>query len=110
MPDLARWWTALFAGTVHPHLELQLADPRPTEGPDGTAWPTHDRAALGIFVRNIDGVDVWSHGGYWGLQTLHVPALGSSAALVITHRTSDALMPVVLADRVVRALLAATAG
>lgn len=110
MPDLARWWTALFAGTVHPHLEQQLADPRPTEGPDGVPWPSHDRSGLGIFVREVDGVDVWAHGGYWGLQTLHIPALGTSAALVITHRSTEAITPGVLADRVVRAVLATSQG
>lgn len=107
MPDLARWWTSLFAGTVHPHLRQQLADPRPTAGPDGVSWPTHDESGHGLFVRKVDGTDIWAHGGYWGLQTLHIPALGTSAALVITHRSAEAITPGVLADRVVRAVQAA---
>lgn len=109
MPDLARWWTALFTGQVHPHLALQLADPLPTAGPDGVPWPNNDQVGLGVFLRQTAGVDVWSHGGYWGLQTLHVPALGASAALVITHRSDEIPGPGVLADQVV-AVLAGAAG
>jgi D-alanyl-D-alanine carboxypeptidase len=105
MPDLARWWTALFAGRAHAHLAEQLADPRPTTGPDGQDWPSHDESGLGLFRRTIDGVDVWAHGGYWGLQTLHVPAIHTSAALVITHRSPDVPGPGVLADQLVRVLL-----
>ncbi|MEN9644195.1 MAG: hypothetical protein RL238_864 [Actinomycetota bacterium] len=107
MPDLARWWTELFAGRVHPHLAQQLADPRPTEGPDGVPWPSHDDVGLGLFRRTVAGHDVWAHGGYWGLQTLHVPALGTSAAMVITHRATSVPSPGVLADQVVGALVAA---
>jgi hypothetical protein len=62
--------------------------------------------ALGIFRRTVEGVDVWSHGGYWGLQTLHVPALQLSASLVILHRAADVAGPGALADDLVRAVLA----
>jgi hypothetical protein len=40
------------------------------------------------------------------LQTLHVPALQISAALVITHRATDVPTPTTVADDLVRALLA----
>ncbi len=104
MPDLARWWTALFAGQVHSDLDLQLDGLCSTAGPDGTPWPNNDLAGLGIFRRTVDGIDIWSHGGYWGLQTLHVPALQISAALVITHRATDVPTPTTVADDLVRAL------
>jgi D-alanyl-D-alanine carboxypeptidase len=107
MPDLARWWTALFADHVHPYLDVQTADPKPSAAPDGTWWPSRDLVGLGMFLRTVEGVDVWSHGGYWGLQTFHMPALQTSGALVITHRSTDAITPGVFADQVVRALLAA---
>jgi D-alanyl-D-alanine carboxypeptidase len=106
MPDLARWWTDLFAGRVHPHLARQLADPRPSQGPDGVAMPGNDMVGLGLFRRTVAGHDVWAHGGYWGLQTLHVPSVGFSMALVITHRTSTVPGPGAVADRVIGALLA----
>jgi D-alanyl-D-alanine carboxypeptidase len=107
MPDLARWWTALFAGQVHPHLAQQLADPQPTAGPDGVWWPGHDDVGLGIFRRHVAGHDLWSHGGYWGLQTLRIPTLGASVALVITHRSAEVPGPAVLADEVVGVLATA---
>ena len=104
MPDLARWWTALFEGRAHEHLDVQLADPQPTVGP-GPDIGVED-VGLGIFRRHVDGVEVWSHGGFWGLQTLHIPAIRTSAALVITARGEDIPGPGVLADEVVRALVA----
>lgn len=107
MPDLAAWWTELFAGRVHPYLTEQTGSTAPTLGPDGAAFPGGHTVGLGMFRRDVDGVSVWSHGGYWGLQTLHVPSLGASASLVLTHRADGAPTPGSVADRVVRCLLAA---
>lgn len=106
MADLARWWTALFAGRVHPHLAEQLADPRPTVGPDGIAWPSNDEVGLGLFRRVVGGHELWAHGGYWGLQTLHVADLQASIALVITAKAAGIPGPAELADQVVLALAA----
>lgn len=104
MPDMAKWWTALFEGRAHPHLAQQVADPRPAILPDGT--DTGDESALGIFRHQVDGTAVWSHGGYWGLRTFHVPAVQTSVAFVVTAKGAKVPNPRLLADDVVRALIA----
>ena len=104
MPDMATWWTALFEGRAHPHLAQQLADPQPAIGPDGV--DTGDEVGLGIFRHHVDGAAVWSHGGYWGLRTFHVPAVQTSVALVVTAKGANVPAPRLLADDIVRALVA----
>ena len=85
MPDLARWWSALFAGDVHDHLRSQIADPHPSTGPDGTDDGVE--VGSGMFRSEVDGVEFWGHSGYWGLSAFHVPALASSVAFVATGRS-----------------------
>lgn len=101
MPDLARWWTALFSGRVHPHLVEQTGSTAPSVPHDGSAFPGGLETGLGMFHRVVDGVDVWSHGGYWGLQTLHLPALGTSVALTVNRRGEGSPTPGTVADRLI---------
>lgn len=90
MPDLARWWSALFDGSVHEHLPLQIGHPQPAVGPDGT--DLGPRIGLGMFLFDVDGTEFWEHSGFWGLSTLHIPALRTSAAFVITGRVDGATL------------------
>jgi len=103
MPDLARWWTALFDGSVHEHLPLQTVDPQPSIGPDRS--DTGVRIGLGMFLFELDGIEFWEHSGYWGLSTLHVPAMRTSVAFVVTGR-GDGIPLLELRSSVVQALAA----
>lgn len=84
MPDLARWWSALFAGDVHGHLRAQVADPRPSIGPDGS--DSGLGVGVGIFRHEVDGIEIWEHSGYWGLSAFHIPERATSVAMVVTAR------------------------
>jgi D-alanyl-D-alanine carboxypeptidase len=103
MPDLARWWSALFDGSVHEHLPLQIGDPQPAVGPDGTDVGVG--IGLGMFLFNVDGTEFWEHSGYWGLSTFHIPALRTSVAFVVTGRV-DGVMLGEFRSNVVRTLAA----
>jgi hypothetical protein len=48
---------------------------------------------------------VWSHGGFWGLETGYVPHLGVAYALSLTHRAPTLPGPLLLADSVLGALV-----
>lgn len=103
MPDLARWWSALFDGSVHNHLQDQIGDPQPSLGPDGTDMGVG--VGLGMFLFNVEGVEFWEHSGFWGLSTFHIPALRTSVAFVVTGR-GDGIPLGELRSSVVRTLAA----
>ena len=105
LADLARWWSNWFTG-AHGHIATHTAEPAPTLGPDGTQFPGGDRMGLGLYSRRVADVQVWSHGGFWGLETGYVPDLGVAYALSLTHRAPDLPGPRVLADAVLGALAA----
>lgn len=102
--DLARWWTAWFGGSVG-DVTTHLAEPAPTTGPAGEHLPFGDRTGLGLFGRTVAGTTVWGHPGFWGLETSHLPDLGVSIAVSLTHRSEGCVGPVTLTDAVVAELL-----
>lgn len=104
LADLALWWSNWFSG-AHGRIAVHLSDPASTLGPDGMPFPAGDRVGLGLFGREVEGVTVWSHGGFWGLETGHVPDLGVSYAVSLTHRARGLPGPQALADAVVASLL-----
>jgi D-alanyl-D-alanine carboxypeptidase len=103
MPDLARWWSALFDGSVHEHLPLQIGDPRPAVGLDGT--DVGAGVGFGMFLFDVDGTHFWEHSGYWGLSSFHIPALRTSIAFVVTGRVDGAMLGA-FRSSLVRALVA----
>ncbi len=103
LTDLARWWSNWCTG-VHGHIGIHLADPAATTTLDGATFPGGDRVGLGLFGRTVAGSAVWSHGGFWGLEAGHVPDLGVSYAVAITHRRADLPGPGVLAGLTLDAL------
>ncbi len=103
LTDLARWWSNWCTG-VHGHLGIHLADLAATTTPGGATFPGGDRVGLGLFGRTVAGSTVWSHGGFWGLEAGHVPDLGVSYAVAITHRRADLPGPGVLAGLTLDAL------
>ena len=102
--DLAQWWADWFAG-AHGSIATHLADPAPTLGPDGTAFPGGESVGLGLFSRHVGDVRIWAHGGFWGLETGFVPDLGVAFALSLTHRGPGLPGPLALAAATVGALL-----
>jgi D-alanyl-D-alanine carboxypeptidase len=93
MPDLARWWTALFEGRVHPYVARMTAAPKSTLGPDGTVFPGGEAVGLCIFRSTHDDTAVWSHGGFWGLMTSHIPSRRTSIAVMMTGRGQGTATP-----------------
>jgi len=93
MPDLARWWTALFDGRVHPYLARMTAAPKSTLGPDGIMFPGGDAVGLCLFRSTHDDTAVWSHGGFWGLMTSHIPWRHTSIALMMVGRGQGSATP-----------------
>ena len=103
LPDLCTWWSNWFDG-VHGAIDLHTNETAPASGPDGTPFPGGDRVGLGVFGREVGGRTVWAHGGFWGLETGHVPDLGVSYALSITHRAAGIPAPHTVGSAVVSAL------
>jgi D-alanyl-D-alanine carboxypeptidase len=103
LADLCRWWSNWFTG-AHGRIATHLADPAPTFGLDGVRFPGGDRVGLGLFGRRVGDVSVWSHGGFWGLETGFVPDLGVAYALSITHRAPGLPSPLLMGDAVVEVL------
>lgn len=103
LPDLCRWWSGWFGGG-HGSVAMHTSDPAPAIGPDGTPFPGGDRTGLGVFGREVGGRIVWAHGGFWGLETGHVPDLGVSYALSVTHRATGIPAPHAIGTTVVAAL------
>jgi D-alanyl-D-alanine carboxypeptidase len=106
MPDLARWWTALFAGRVHPHVARMIAAPKSTLAADGTEFAGGEAVGLCIFRTSYADVPVWSHGGFWGLITSHIPSRGTSIAFMMTGRGEGLPGPNELHRALVEAVLA----
>jgi D-alanyl-D-alanine carboxypeptidase len=106
MPDLARWWTALFEGRVHPHVARMTAAPKSTLAADGTVFGGGEAVGLCIFRGTHQGASVWSHGGFWGLATSHIPARHTSIALMMTGRAEGLPGPGELHRAVIAAVLA----
>jgi D-alanyl-D-alanine carboxypeptidase len=105
LADLTCWWSNWFTG-VHGDIAAHLADPAPTLGPDGTQFPGGDRMGLGLYGRRTGEVQVWSHGGFWGLETGYAPDLSVAYAVSLTHRAPELPGPRVLADALVGQLAA----
>lgn len=103
MPDLCRWWSDWFGGD-HGSVDLHTGAAAPALALDATPFPGGPRVGLGMFGREVNGRSVWSHGGFWGLETGHVPELGVSYALSITHRAPGIPAPHTLGSAVVEAL------
>ena len=87
MPDLARWWSALFDRSVHEHLPFQIEDPQAAVRPDGLVG-----IGLGMFLFDVDGTQFWEHSGVWGFSAFHIPALRTSVAFVVTGRVDGATL------------------
>lgn len=101
--DVARWWRALFAGDVHPHLDAQLADTVDTVAPDGTPFPPCEAMSLGIMRSRVDDHLMFGHGGFWGTREHWLPAARCAVALAVTNRTATVDPSALVAD-VVRAI------
>jgi D-alanyl-D-alanine carboxypeptidase len=86
--DQARYWSALFAGRVHPHLDQQQAPLVPTAAPDGSPFGAGDAMGRGMFHVTIGGHELWGHGGFWGTREWFFPAAGVAVAVCATHRTA----------------------
>lgn len=103
LPDLCTWWSDRFDG-AHGSVDVHIAGAAPSLNVEGTPFPGGDRVGLGMFGRDVCGRTVWAHGGFWGLETGHVPELGVSYALSITHRAAGIPAPHTLGTAVVEAL------
>jgi len=86
--DQARYWSALFAGRVHPHLAQQQAPLVPTVAPDGSPFGAGDAMGRGMFHASVGGHELWGHGGFWGTREWYFPAAGVGLAVCATHRTA----------------------
>jgi D-alanyl-D-alanine carboxypeptidase len=106
MPDLARWWTALFEGRVHPHVARMTAAPKSTLALDGTVFGGGNAVGLCIFRSTHGDLSVWSHGGFWGLATSHIPSRRTSIALMMTGRSTGMPTPSELHRDVIAKVLA----
>ena len=103
LPDLCTWWSGWFGG-LHGTVDPHTAGAAPALAVDGTPFPGGDRVGLGMFGREVEGRTVWAHGGFWGLETGHVPDLGVSYALSITHRAPGIPAPHTIGTAVVSAV------
>ena len=74
--DTARYFDALFSGGVFAApetLETMMSAP---------GHPEVSQYRLGLFMHEVGGHDVYSHGGFWGVHVLHVPSLNLTIVCV----------------------------
>lgn len=78
--DMATFFSALFGGKVFEDpatLDLMLS-------PDGL--PAGSDYRLGVFVRDMGGVTVYEHSGFWGTLVFHIPAQNHTIAGAVLHQ------------------------
>ena len=82
--DLAAFWYALFQGQVFDRpatLDTMLTSPIPLE---------ETPYRLGIFVRDIHGMEGYEHSGFWGTRAVYVPELDLVVAGAVTEQSQGA--------------------
>ena len=82
--DLATFWYALFQGQVFDRsatLDTMLTSPIPLE---------ETPYRLGVFVRDIDGMEGYEHSGFWGTRAVYVPELDLVVAGAVTEQSQGA--------------------
>ncbi len=102
--DQARYWSLLFAGRVHRHLDQQQAPLVPTAAPDGTPFGAGEAMGRGMFHVTVGGHELWGHGGFWGTREWFFPAAGVAVAVGATHRTAVVDLATALAAPVIAAV------
>lgn len=89
--DLATVFAALFEGRIFqkPETLREMLWKGPHQGAD--------QYRLGIFVKNLDGRDVYWHSGFWGTVAYYVPGTGAAVAGVTTNQDAfkQGLLPIV---------------
>ncbi|MEM1133776.1 MAG: serine hydrolase domain-containing protein [Pseudomonadota bacterium] len=84
--DTATYFDALFGGQIFASpetLKLMLEAP---------SHPEDSPYRLGLFVEQIGGHTVYMHGGFWGVNAMHVPSLDLTIAYVALDQSGDADM------------------
>lgn len=92
--DTARYYEALFGGKVFASsetLDLMLAAP---SHPEGSPY------RFGLFTMMIGDHAVYMHGGFWGVQAMHVPSLELTIVGVSLDETGYADMRTMAFDLV----------
>ena len=97
MPDLARFFRALFAGKVFEHpatLQLMLtgvAGLRAIPGASAKALPP-GVYRMGIWTEEIGGHQVWRHSGFWGTSAVYVPDLDAVITCTVNQNQNRGAM------------------
>jgi len=93
--DLARFMRGLFGGRVYRRaetLETMLTSVAAARG--GPAYGGEEQRPgvyrMGISVREIDGLEVYQHSGFWGTTAAYVPRLDVAIGLAVTQQESPA--------------------
>ena len=90
--DLSRFMQALFNGEIYDDPEtLELMTTAP-------GHPFPDNYRIGLFPREISGVQAYSHGGFWGVEIMASPAMDYYAAGVSMEQSGYRAMVSILRD------------
>ncbi|MEM9232766.1 MAG: serine hydrolase domain-containing protein [Pseudomonadota bacterium] len=78
--DLSTFMLALFSGSVFDKTDtLALMT-------SASGHPFPDRYRLGLFPGELDGEEVYSHSGFWGVHTLYAPDSGIAVSGVVLNQ------------------------
>jgi D-alanyl-D-alanine carboxypeptidase len=98
MKDLTELYTALFAGQVYRKkstLEMMLAPvPKQYKEIDELDY------RMGIFLQQVNGLDAYTHSGFWGVQVWYLPVLDVAIAITVTRQDDRSVVRTVL-ERIV---------
>jgi D-alanyl-D-alanine carboxypeptidase len=97
--DMAVFMRSLFAGGVYRNAET--ADTMLTTVPDAKAGPdlsgspmVPGRYRMGVEVRDLGGLDVYMHTGFWGTIAAYFPGQDIALSIAVTQQQSPALFRV----------------
>jgi len=93
MPDLAKFFAALFRGEVFDRastLTTMLTSVIPHYGGPNTGKPGYGehQYCLGVYATEYRGYTMFQHGGFWGTRGVYVPALDLALAMAVTQQQS----------------------
>jgi CubicO group peptidase (beta-lactamase class C family) len=95
MPDLARFYKALFEGLIFENvrtLPTMLTSVIPRRGGPFSELSGigHRQYCMGVAASQYRGVTIFMHGGFWGTRGGYVPALNLAFGIAVNQERSRA--------------------
>ncbi len=94
--DMAMFYQELFAGNVFD--ESSTLDTMLTKADFPYGYTPSNDYRMGIFYFDLNGVEVYSHSGFWGTEVTYIPELNATVSVVTTQFGKIGVMRQLLRD------------